>query len=276
MLRNLDKKEVYKISLEIQVFGFSLVKKLITPSITKNLLLKVKKYYKEGITDVSKFKGLPDRDKKYMRVYNLPNKDKLFIDLISEKQIEKILKPLINDKYYRFLPDNVPNYILNSFSARSSGYSLDLHIDSMIPFQGNFPISILSLFVLEDMHTKNGATVVVPGSHQSGKYTNRDLKNVKVIEAESGDVLFMDSRTWHGTKENETKKSRWLINALFSQWWLKQQIDIVKSIPKNIFYKLSNKQKQILGFCSIPPLSELDRINTKCGYDFLKTISNKD
>ena len=231
----------------------------------------VKKYHREGAMDTEMFKGLPKRDSKDLRVYNLPNKNKIFIDLITNSQIEKILKPLINDRYYRFLPDKVPNYILNSFSARSSGYALDLHIDSMIPFQGNFPISILTLFVLEDMNEKNGSTVVVPGSHQSGKYTNRNLKNVKIIEAKAGDVLFLDSRIWHGTKENKTKKSRWLINALFSQWWLKQQIDLINSIPSKIFKKLSNKQKQLLGFCSIPPKSELDRINTKCGYNFLKT-----
>ena len=78
----------------------------------------------------------------------------------------------------------------------------------------------------------------------------------------------MDSRTWHGTTENKTNNSRWLINANITQWWLKQQVNIPKTIPKKIFSKLSNKQKQILGFCSIPPESEKDRVNTKCGYDF--------
>lgn len=272
MIRNLSKKELETILREIQVYGFCLVKKLITQSAKQRLISKVIKYYNESVVNNLKFKGRPDRDKKDLRVYNLPNKDKVFIDLITNQQIEKILKPLINDKYYRFLPNNVPNYILNSFSARSSGFFLDLHIDSWFPFQGNFPISILILFVLEDMNENNGATVVVPGSHQSGKYTNRDLKNVKVIEAQAGDVMFMDSRTWHGTKANKTNKSRWLINALFTRWWHKQQFDFVNSLPKKIYHKLSNKQKQVLGYCSIPPLTELDRINTKCGYNVLKNF----
>ena len=273
MIINLRKIVVDEIIREIQVYGFCHAKQIIKTSAKKKLLSMVKKYHKEGAMDTEMFSGLPKRDRKDLRVYNLPNKNKIFVDLITNNQIEKILKPLINDKYYRFLPDKVPNYILNSFSARSSGYALDLHIDSMIPFQGNFPISILLLFVLEDMNEENGATVIVPGSHQSGRYTNRNLKNVKIIEAKAGDVLFVDSRTWHGTKENKTKKSRWLINALFSQWWLKQQIDLVNSIPSKIYKKLSNKQKQVLGFCSIPPKSELERVNTKCGYDYLKTYS---
>ena len=88
--------------------------------------------------------------------------------------------PLINDPYYRMLPKNVPNYIVGSFTARSSGYKLDLHMNSMFPFLGNNPVSILILFVLEDMSEKNGATVLVPKSHQSGTYTDRKTKKLKL------------------------------------------------------------------------------------------------
>ena len=58
--------------------------------------------------------------------------------------------------------------------------------------------------------------------------------------------------------------------STFYAWWMKQQVDFPRSIPKKILKKLSNKQKQILGFCSIPPISEEDRINIKCGYEVLK------
>jgi hypothetical protein len=47
-------------------------------------------------------------------------------------------------------------------------------------------------------------------------------------------------------------------------------VDIVKSLPKSTYQKLNNKQKQLMGFCSIPPKSELERVNTKSGYSFLK------
>ena len=138
MIKNLNKNKVNEILREIEVYGYSHVKQFIKTPVKNKLLSRVNKYYKEGFKETKMFKGLPKRDRKDLRVYNLPNKDKFFIDLISNSQIEKILKPLINDKYYRFLPDKVPNYILNSFTARSSGYALDLHIDSMIPFQETF------------------------------------------------------------------------------------------------------------------------------------------
>ena len=43
----------------------------------------------------------------------------------------------LNDKYYRFLPDSVPNYILGGYNGRSSGDKLDLHIDSFMPYTGD-------------------------------------------------------------------------------------------------------------------------------------------
>ena len=272
MLRKILKNELNLIFRDLRVYGYSHIKNLILKQKVKSLLKKVVKIHRDLNLKTTQIKGLPKRDSKDLRIYNLPEKDKVFIDLISDKQIEKVLKPLINDPYYRFLPDNVPNYIVGSSTARSSGYALDLHIDSMFPFSGSWPISILLLFVLEEMNEKNGATVVVPGSHMSASYTDRSLKDRKVISAKPGDLVLIDSRTWHGTLENKTNRSRWLINSLITQWWLKQQVNIPETIPKNIFKKLSNKQKQILGYCSIPPLSELDRINTKCGYNILKTF----
>jgi len=120
------------------------------------------------------------------------------------------------------------------------------------------------------MDSKNGATVLVPKSHLSGKFPNKKTKNVKTIVGEPGDLLIFDTRIWHGTTANQTVNSRWTINVVITQWWIKQQLNISHSIPKKIFSKLTNKQKQLLGFCSIPPNSVKERISVKCGYRFLK------
>ena len=108
MIKNLNKNKVNEILREIEVYGYSHVKQFIKTPVKNKLLSRVNKYYKEGFKETKMFKGLPKRDRKDLRVYNLPNKDKFFIDLISNSQIEKIFETLINDKYYRFLPDKVP------------------------------------------------------------------------------------------------------------------------------------------------------------------------
>lgn len=266
ILRKLKKKEVNQILNNLRKNGFIKITKLIKPTKSKLLLNLLKKIYKKGVNN----KGLPDRDSKDLRINNLAKRHKVFCDLISDPELEKFLKPKLNDKYYRFLPDSVPNYILGGYNGRSSGNKLDLHIDSFMPYRGDYNNAILVLFVLENMNGENGATIVVPKSHKTGTYTDRSTKNIKVINAEAGDVLILDARTWHGTTENKTTNSRWLITSAFYTWWMKQQVDFPKSMPKKILNKLTNKQKQILGFCSIPPINESDRINTKCGYEVLK------
>ena len=266
ILRTLQKKEVNKILKDLEVNGFIKIDNFIKQKEVKKFLNLLKRIYSKGVNN----NGLPARDSKDLRINNLAKRDKSFCDLISDPQLEKFLKPKLNDKFYRFLPNKVPNYILGGYNGRSSGDKLDLHIDSFIPFTGDYNNVILVLFVLEDMSGKNGATIIVPKSHKSGTFTDRSTKNIKVINAKAGDVLILDARTWHGTTDNKTDKSRWLITSAFYSWWMKQQVDFPKSMPKSILKKLTNKQKQLLGFCSIPPITESDRINTKCGYEVLK------
>ena len=270
MLNKLSKLQVQRIIKNIKIKGFHVQRQLIKKKIVIKLLKKVISEHKILNLKTSKYKGLRKRDSKDLRLYNLPNVDKIFIDLISQKEIEKILITFLNDPHYRFLDKKKPNYICSGFNARSSGYKLDLHIDSYIPFVGERTNSVLILFVLEDMNEKNGATIVVPGSHQSGTYTNRSLKKFKIINAKQGDVLIMDGRTWHGTTENNSGKSRWLINGLFTPWWIKQQMNFPNSLTDKIYNKLNQKQKLLMGYCSIPPSDQFERLNVKCGYEVLK------
>jgi hypothetical protein len=216
------------------------------------------------------FAGRPERDSKDKVVYNLQNEAKEFIDILGNSFVERICMSLLNDEYYRFLPNDVPNYILNYYNARSSGNKLDLHIDSYVPSPGRFTNAMQIVFLLDDMDESNGCTVIVPGSHRSGEYTDRGLIGVKPVVAKAGDVVLWDSRLWHGTTENKVGSSRWALIATLTRWWMKQAMDIPKALPENIYRELSDRQKALMGFCSIPPVNERERINTKCGYEFLK------
>ena len=57
--------------------------------------------------------------------------------------------------------------------------------------------------------------------------------------------------------------------ATFSRWWVKQAMNMTRSLPEEIYQSLTDRQKQMLGFCAIPPADEFTRINTKCGYEAL-------
>ncbi len=266
-IRDIMQFEIDNHLKNLNVYGFSVIKNYMDRDLV-NFLLKI---VNENYNKIeNQFDGRPNRDKNDKMVYHIQNKDKKFIDLISSDVISKIAMQKLNDRYFRWLPETDPNYILHYYNARSGGSHLDLHIDTFIPFLGEHTIAMQFVFVLNDMDQDNGCTVVVPGSHLSGKYTDREIEEKKPIIANAGDLVMWDSRLWHGTEKNKSKADRWALIATFTQWWVKQKLDISKSLPSSIYSQCTNKQKALLGFCSLPPVDENDRINTKTGYESLK------
>ena len=252
---------------EIEKNGFCKINNFLSKKINKDLLSIIEREYVKY--KKVKYKGVPLRDDEDKILYNLQNKDYRFIKILSDKRIKKIASHFLNDPYYRFLPDGKPNYILNYFNARSSGKKLDLHIDSWIPYIGKNTHMMQFVFLLEDSRPTNGCTVVVKGSHKSGKFTNRKTKKTINLTGTAGDLIVWDSRLWHGTLENYDKSSRWAIVTTMSSWWIKQAMDMPRSLPKKIYKKCTKYEKQLIGYCSIPPKNEVERINTKCGYEVL-------
>lgn len=262
-------KSVYK---SISEDGFCIVKDYLTQSFTSELASIVENAYQKHLKTGKNYQGVPERDKYDKIVYNAYNLDIRFIKLLSSEPVMNIGKFFLNDEHYRFLDSDKPNFTLNYYNARSSGNELDLHIDSGVPYIGEFVTTMQFVFLLEDSTEHNGCTVVVPQSHQSGKYTDRslDIRSLTKLEGKKGDLVIWDSRLWHGTLENVSKVSRWGLIATFGRWWIKPRMDIVRSLDNKIYEQCSDVEKQILGFCSIPPKDPTERVNTKCGYDFLK------
>jgi ectoine hydroxylase-related dioxygenase (phytanoyl-CoA dioxygenase family) len=266
-MRQITDSEYVQHLKNIEVYGYTVVKSFLSTNLVGILKSLVIDCHQKSA--INSYVGVPQRDAGDKILYNLQNKDKLFIDILCDQFIRALLIKKLNDEFYRFLPENAPNYILSYYNARSSGSALDLHIDSHIPAAGGYAWAMQVAFILEKQDQNNGCTVVVPGSHQSGRYTDRGLENVSPVITDPGDLVVWDSRLWHGTLENKSGSSRWSLIATFTRWWLKQSMDMTRSLPDAIYQELSNEQKSILGFCSIPPVSESDRINTKTGYDSL-------
>lgn len=268
-MRSVDDSEITTHAQNLDTQGYTNIKGLLEKEEVADLLTLLEKDFEAS--KKMDYKGRPDRDHKDRMVYNLQYKNKRYVDLLEHSALQSLIKKKLNDPYYRFLPTETPNYILSYYNARTGGTKLDLHIDSYVPSPGDFTWAMQCVFVLEDHTADNGCTVVAPGSHLSGRYTDRSLTDLKEVLPQAGDVVLWDSRLWHGTRENTSGKSRWALIATLTQWWVKQSMDIPRGMPEKIYQELTDSQKALLGFCSIPPKNEEERINTKCGYDALKS-----
>lgn len=269
--KNISEKKNNQYLKDIEYYGYTKIENFLNKKQVSYLLKLVNNEYKD-LNEVKKikYKGVPSRNSYDKIVYNLYNLDHAFIKLLSQESIQNIAKGKLNDPYYRYLHSDLPNYCLSYYNARSSGKKLDFHIDSHIPYLSDNIFAMQFTFLLEKSTIENGCTIAVPGSHKSGKFTDRDFSNYKNLTGSPGDLLIWDSRIWHGTNDNISKRSRWALIATLTSWWLKPAVDIIRSINPDIYDKCSDNEKLLLGFCSIPPTNIFERNNTKNGYDFLK------
>ena len=267
-LRRLSNDEIDRHLKAISDAGYTLIPEFMSQSITEYFRERIEREF-QALSE-RRYQNVSDNQARDQYVYNLQNRGVPYIRLAASKPIEAILIPFLNDKYYRPIPTDLPNYILAFYNARSSGPELPLHIDSYIPFPGKRTFSMQVAFILDDQSESNGCTVVVPRSHQIGEFSDRSFGDVVPIEARRGDVVVWDSRLWHGARANETETARWSLIATFRMWWLKQSMDIPRGLPEEIYAALSDEERSLLGYCSIPPTNEHQRISMKIGYEELK------
>lgn len=260
----------------INYSGYTILKNFLNKDECKHYINLIEKYATQEYGNKIKKNITEGWDGNW--VHNLQNKNIEFFKFINHPYLEKILSHKLNDNFYRSQEGDDPNYILQLFTARSSGNKyLDLHTDMRANSTYDSTLGLTVLAYLTDTNKENGCTFLVPGSHninlreaKNSYITDRDFKNILPIEVNAGDVIIFDQGLWHGAFANKTDEKPWRLMAGFHRWWIKQSFDITKSLPNDIYKKLSNKEKSILGFCSIPPKDEFERLSMSCKYDDLK------
>ncbi len=267
-MRTLTNADIEQSLKELRVYGYTSIPGYLNPSEVQKYRDLVNLHW--DARRHTEFKGRPERELTDKMVYGLQKRDKAFIDLLDAEGLVQILMANLNDPYYKHLPPDMPNYILGFYNARSSGAELALHTDTFVPSPGDRTWTMQASFFLEDSRVDNGCTILVPGSHVSGKFVDREMKKLEYVEVKAGTLVLWDSRIWHGTTANQTGESRWAMIATLTCWWVKQRTDMTRSLPEEIYTQLSDRQKILLGFATIPPKDEKERLNFKGGLQDLR------
>lgn len=252
---------------QITELGYCKIENVYTEEETAKTLALVKEWEKKAPRIDDQY--IPRLNKGNKDIYCLQNKDKYFLDIIFKSdEVEEILIHFLNDKFYKQIPENQPNYILRHVGARSSVEALPFHIDSFIPYIGEHVIAMQVAIFLEDSTVENGCTLVRHKSHQWGTYASQFDLDYQEVTAKRGDVLIWDSRLHHGCLKNNTKGTRWTIVSTFTRWWVKQMFHITEGLSKDTLNQLTKKEKSILGYYSIPYNNEYEGIDMKNRYIF--------
>lgn len=143
---------------------------------------------------------------------------------------------------------------LNSRSALPGQGLQGLHADwGRLETPGVYQVCN-SLWMLDELTPENGATRLVPGSQRSGKTPGEVLADPSAPHPDEilalgqpGDVMVVNSHTWHGGTLNRTNAVRRVMHGYFCRRHQPQQLDQQRYLRRETWDQLSEASRVVLG-----------------------------
>jgi ectoine hydroxylase-related dioxygenase (phytanoyl-CoA dioxygenase family) len=180
------------------------------------------------------------------RVYGLLAKAPSEAALVLHPRVTAILDELLLPGY--LLTANLAINLLPGETAQ------DPHFDD--PFyklpRPRPPVSISSIWAIDEFTAANGATEVVPGSHRWGEERPAADAELVPIEMPAGSVLVFSGTLWHRGGANTTDRPRLAISPQYCQPWARQQENMILAVGPAAA-SLPLQLQSLLGYSIHPP-----------------------
>jgi ectoine hydroxylase-related dioxygenase (phytanoyl-CoA dioxygenase family) len=110
--------------------------------------------------------------------------------------------------------------------------------------------SVNVFFTLDIFERENGATLLVPGSHQRAERPPLEYleRACEPVECGAGAMILFDSTLWHAAGVNASASDRLAINHQFTRSWIKQQLDYTRALGPDVVTAQRPRTQQLLGY----------------------------
>ncbi len=110
--------------------------------------------------------------------------------------------------------------------------------------------SINTFLAIDEFTSENGATLLVPGSHQRAEAPDREEMRATAVPAlcPAGSMVVFDSTLWHAAGSNRSGRDRLAINQQFTRSFIKPQIDYVRALGDELVSRYEPRTQQLLGW----------------------------
>jgi len=181
------------------------------------------------------------------RVYCLVAKSRAFDRLI--------LDPTVLDVTERTLG---PNFLLTATLAidlHPGESAQDFHWDDTfykIP-RPRPPVSISTLWAIDDFTADNGATLIYPGSQNWGDQPPAELPEVVTAEMTAGSVLVYAGTLVHAGGANTSSDCRLGVSIQYCAAWGRQQENFMMALGLDGARALAPRLQELIGYSIHPP-----------------------
>jgi ectoine hydroxylase-related dioxygenase (phytanoyl-CoA dioxygenase family) len=174
--------------------------------------------------------------------------DQVFLDLLATPAILAVVDATVSPTAILHLQNG---FILPSYTKgeRPSVFQNRYHMDFPRILNG-YVASINVMLAVDEFRADNGATIVLPGSHQ--QVSPPDLEKLgataMAVACPAGSMLVFDSTLWHAAGPNTSGSDRLAINHQFTRSYIKQQIDYVRALGDERVLAQLPRTQQLLGW----------------------------
>lgn len=222
--------------------GYAVVEGVLTPGEIAGVRAVLEPLLADGPFGRNDFEGLRTK-----RVYALPMKSRVFDRLIEDPLVLRTAGQLLGEGF--LLTASLAIDIHPGESAQ------DLHFDeafySSLP-RPRAPVSMSTLWALDDFTATNGATVMVPGSHAWGDERPGPDTEVVPLTMPAGAVAVYPGTLWHAGGANTSDTRRLGISLQYVVAWARQQESYLLELPPDKARELSPRMRELVGY-SIGP-----------------------
>jgi ectoine hydroxylase-related dioxygenase (phytanoyl-CoA dioxygenase family) len=198
-----------------------------------------------------KTNGLSERSSldKY-QLHDLMIQDINFARLLEDPRLQQLIAPHLGEYWimYAMTSSSIPPYGQN--------YASRLHVDCPRFYPG-YIFNMGFIWTLDDYTEENGALKILPGSQHTEIAPDFDFfeKNSVQILCKSGSLILFNAKTYHRTCENHSNKWSHSMTLNACRSFMKQRMDWVKFIPKEITDQLNPQARRLIGFDTRIPSS---------------------
>jgi ectoine hydroxylase-related dioxygenase (phytanoyl-CoA dioxygenase family) len=174
--------------------------------------------------------------------------DQVFLDLLATSEILAVVDATVSPTAVLHLQNG---FILPSFKPGEAPkvFQNRYHMDFPRVLNG-YVMSINVMLAVDEFRPDNGATIVLPGSHQQVAPPQLEMLESTALPATCppGSMLVFDSTLFHAAGPNTSGADRLAINHQFTRSYIKQQVDYVRALGDERVLAQVPRTQQLLGW----------------------------
>ncbi len=178
----------------------------------------------------------------------MPRYDPFFLSFLEIPEVLSVIDHTVSETAILHTQNG---FILPSISNGEAPaiFQNSFHRDFPRVFNG-YMASINVMFAIDQFSAENGATLVVPRTHQTTSIPAEQYlkENAIPVECPAGSMFVFDSTLWHSAGANTSEADRLAINHQFTRSYIKQQIDYVRALESTVVLAQKPRTQQLLGW----------------------------